>query len=442
MIALVMGLIISLAVVALGKSATQTFHDQARLSATESGVRTAVERLRTDLTRISQMAPGNIRLDPQIARINNGGPPSPWRYQQFAYLAGVRIDMQSLTAPSVAVPFTANAATPANFAIQGAGTNNFRPDTIVITGNLTSNDSYGGTFQHLGGACGGGQNVTLDALSDAAVFSLLTGAANPADAQARASGAFLPVAGREFYVQVRDGLGCFHYATVCGTTGISATQVRVDLSNDDGGIGRAVLLANPTAGDPEAAAVPPGVGNGTSLSSCGTSSGGRVRIAPVARARWVVKATHTTRAAATVAEQNYEGQKFDLVREILDATGAAAWSETVLEYAIDLKFGITVDPAPLGGGPLLAFDFDDPNIPVWAGPTAGQLAGQPGPQRIRSIRYRVSARTSTPDRKSSGVIPGGYPIRYCTDPPACLTYARIRTIVSEVALLNQARMLY
>jgi type II secretory pathway pseudopilin PulG len=462
MIALVMGLIICLAVVALGKSATQTFHDQARLSASEGSVRTAAERLRLDLTRISQMGTGNIRLDPRVARINgatSGGAVTPWRYPALAYLAGVRIDRRSATTPALGVPTTDQAATCDKGAVNQCDVQrpvppaySFNPDTLLVAGNLTTNDSYGGTFQLTGGSCGGGSTVQLDANADAAVFALLAGVTTSAQAKDAADRAFMgtapPLAGRQFLVQVRDGLGCYHYAAVCATRGISATQIEIDLANDP--LGRAVLMSNPGSGDPEFLNVtpptPPGTGNATSFSSCGSSAGGRVRISPLARARWSIKATHPTRQPLTPADQAYEGPKYDLVREILDAAGNVAWTETILEYAVDLKFGIAADDpqVPAGANALVVFDFDNAAMDAYAGPTAGQTAGLPGPQRIRSIRFRVSARTSTPDRKNAvsgvGAAPP-YPVRYGTNTPAT-NFARIRTLVSEVGILNQAQMFY
>jgi hypothetical protein len=69
-----------------------------------------------------------------------------------------------------------------------------------------------------------------------------------------------------------------------------------------------------------------------------------------------------------------------------------------------------------------------------------------GPHRIRSIQYRVTGRAALPDRTADMPRDApGYIYRYCISggPLAdCTRFARARTIVSEVALLNQARFTY
>jgi len=55
-------------------------------------------------------------------------------------------------------------------------------------------------------------------------------------------------------------------------------------------------------------------------------------------------------------------------------------------------------------------------------------------------------RAPIPDRSTNVTpLPGTpYIVRYCTNNPgaACTQYARVRTMTSEVALINQARMNY
>ena len=151
------------------------------------------------------------------------------------------------------------------------------------------------------------------------------------------------------------------------------------------------------------------------------------------------------------------GQKFNLYRQVLAADGAAAGPpEVVAEYAVDLKFGITVDdPNQAPPNNIRVFDLDtDPGggaglIDQWTQTASTTLSNQPGPQRVRSVRFRVAARAPLPDRTaplSLGLpAPDTYLSRYCIDnaaPSACTRFARVRTIVSEVALINQAGMSY
>ena len=76
----------------------------------------------------------------------------------------------------------------------------------------------------------------------------------------------------------------------------------------------------------------------------------------------------------------------------------------------------------------------------------------PGPQRIRSVRVRLASRAAMPDRSQPLDAGANYTFRYCvaTAPdggstactPGSTGWARARTIVTEVALTNQARMFY
>ena len=83
------------------------------------------------------------------------------------------------------------------------------------------------------------------------------------------------------------------------------------------------------------------------------------------------------------------------------------------------------------------------NIIAFTQIASGTASGGPGPQRVRSVRYRLATRAALPDRTAPLPVPPGAPyiVRYCTD-AACAHAARVRTIMSEVALTNQARMTY
>lgn len=86
---------------------------------------------------------------------------------------------------------------------------------------------------------------------------------------------------------------------------------------------------------------------------------------------------------------------------------------------------------------------DVATITSYTGPSSTTASGGPGPQRIRSVRYRIATRTALPDRTAPlPVTPfAPYLARYCTT-ATCNKAARVRTIMSEVALTNQARMTY
>ena len=81
-VSLVAGLIVALGIVGLSRDATHTFHEEMRSSVAEANLRTAVDRLRADLSRAGYMSTGNVALDPMVARPpGTGNPinPQPWR---------------------------------------------------------------------------------------------------------------------------------------------------------------------------------------------------------------------------------------------------------------------------------------------------------------------------------------------------------------------------
>ena len=78
MVSLIAGLAVALAVVALSTEATATFHEEARTAAAEMALRTAAERLRSDLQRAAYMSTGNIQTDPYIAHAPGTAAISAW----------------------------------------------------------------------------------------------------------------------------------------------------------------------------------------------------------------------------------------------------------------------------------------------------------------------------------------------------------------------------
>lgn len=439
MISLVMGLIVALAAVALARSSTSAFHEQARSSITEMGVRSGAERLRQDLMRVSYMVTGNIVYDPKVVQMANWTPIQKVREPFLNNLQGLHIEVGgSRTADVSHLDGTL-----------GLSTNNLvNPDSITITGNFTTDDSYNGQIMMDTAGCGGGgsQVVRLDPLADAAVYGLM-GSETGASTLTNVMAAFQPVAGQRFIAQVTDPMGCVHYAPICNVTVDTGNIISVHL----GGIGgnRGVLYSHTATGEYESN---PGLSG-----NCGASESGPVTIAPVQRIRWRVQTTDT---ALQAPPPEVVGNKFDLVRQMLDYENQPAGpGEVVAEYAVDLKFGITaINPTALKANtdPLVITEMDqDPGggagpIDVTTRDAVTTTLTQTGPQHVRSVRFRLAIRGTT-DRESDIQVgpPRGvgnpYMSRYCMENnalPACKKFARVRTVVSEVTLQNQARMFY
>lgn len=440
MVSLVAGVIIAIAVIGLARAATTTFHEQVRMTTVEQSVRNAANRLRYDLTKVSFMGTGNIKLAagpnvPYGHRVAvNGVGQSGDRYGVMTQdLQGLRVKVSASQAQSEG---------PLNLATN----NGLSPDSIVIAGNLTTDDQYIGTWVEGAGSCGGGQ-VQINAMADPANQRLLNG--DPINV----TNAFVPVPNTQFLVRVVDDAGCQHFATTNFATATSPgpiSTITVDLCN--GSDNTSVLRAHlPDPGDTRLAG-PKGTG-------CGVDNNGTVRISPLHRVEWYI-APNTNILLAPPVAVGGATEMFMLYRSVLDASGTRLpqLTQVVAEYAVDLKFGVVVDDSSqVPPNNVRVFDLDTDtsgengggNIDRWTNRASQTIAGigQPGPQRVRSVRYRVSTRSALPDRNSNlSILPGTpYLVRYCLEnaaPAACKKFARMRTIVSEVALINQARMSY
>jgi hypothetical protein len=194
---------------------------------------------------------------------------------------------------------------------------------------------------------------------------------------------------------------------------------------------------------------------------------------PVQIVRWELLANAGGALNPLVPEAGVlaDGNKYDLVRSYVDAaTGnaIAGSGEAIAEYAVDLKFAVSVDTSAdlTGQNPILStFALDDESSSgsyEWAKDVSTGYSAPftKGPQRIRDVRFRLVTRAASADRKTNITPPAAgtaaqrYIFRYCagalgTDGglPDCTqktadVWARARTIVAESALGNQARMYF
>jgi len=144
------------------------------------------------------------------------------------------------------------------------------------------------------------------------------------------------------------------------------------------------------------------------------------------------------------------------VRTWRDLGGAQIGAtEVVAEYAVDFKLAFTADLGVVTTQvrPLTTYGFEDPN--GGNGTIAGVVGiAQPAarPQRIRSIRVRLTTRAAIADRydplsaPAANVLQGAYPFRYCLKPGGCPVqnppadeWARMRTTITEMSVPNQAK---
>jgi hypothetical protein len=220
----------------------------------------------------------------------------------------------------------------------------------------------------------------------------------------------------------------------------------------------------------------PLTGAATEQSVTNGNTAGTATVNPVVTARWQIVApgadvnTGGPPVQAVNALDNQplatgvDPNKYDLVRSLVDGNNHLLpdSTEIIAEYAVGLEFAFTVDnqAGTSGANPALqAYDFGDPLNAANAAPVGSLLnapanggAGAKDPQRIRAVKFMIQTRAAIADRTAtipvaSGAGSGTFLYRYCMNAAGCagnslLQWARVRTIVSEVALTNQQQAFY
>jgi Tfp pilus assembly protein PilW len=450
MVSLCAGLIVALAVVGLSREASNVFQDETRVASAQMQLRSAMDRLRNDVARAAFMSTGNIYIDPTIqsasgvsAATNVANIPAAFynaNHMSLGSLAGVRL-------------FVGGSAT----ATPLSAVNGLSPDAIELGGYFSNVEAlaYGGTAAGGGQAIAsgdsnnscGGQTVYLDVHSSPSLWRLIgLGTAPTTQLDQALNSVFEPVANTNFIVRITSAantsLQTTQYAVTCaGTSNKSAAAWNNGAP--------AVYL------DPRVTVT---VNASTGL------TGGNGTINPVQIVRWELQPSLIPDPMS--GEAGVNGPKYDLTRQYLDATGTAAGSpEVVAEYAVDLKFAFTEETTSdttgnyqgAAGSTQVVYSFEDSagdNANLAADPTT-IAPGTDGPQRIRSVRIRLVTRAPTPDRNAAlAVSPSGadYVYHYCllstaaacavVNPGPGTVFSRTRTVISEVSLLNQARLWY
>jgi type II secretory pathway pseudopilin PulG len=424
-VAMLAGLIVGLGIMGLSRESTRTFHEEMRAAAAEANLRTAVDRLRSDLSRAAYMSTSDIQNDPMIARAPGTGVTAG--FLGLSQLASIQL-FQNVSATNGLALSTPNGVTPV---------------ALQIGGNMTSTDQFAGSLMPAN--AGGCQQINLDPQTPA-MYRVLN-SANPAS---ELNNLFQPVpagVNAQFMVRVFDKTGHSQFLVTCpGTpTGIgtggpppSGVQPYVLVAPQT-----PVLTAQQTLG----------------VSSLTGFSAGDVWVNPVQIVRWEIIAATQEQAQYTSSplggqpiDTTPDPNKYDLVRSYVDAVNGQAIPQTteiIAEYAVDFDVSISVDTGISTLQPsIVTYPFDDARIQQWtAAPAVNSVNG---PARIRSVRARIVTRAAQGDRTLNVAVPGGgngFMYRYCLVPGGCdpvntagaLQYARARTLTIEVALNNQSR---
>lgn len=398
LVASIAGLFVVLAAFMISRGATRVFASEGRVANTQLNLRLGADRLRSDIERAGYMTTSNVVMDPDVC-------PNPNTLGIVARLQSVW-HQQGTAATSVS-------ETPQSAA------NLLNPDKLTLTGNFTSTDSYlAATIEPSSG--GAGWDIILQAGFGSTARLLAAG--ETSSAAAALSAAFPD--GR--MLRIRNDLGSSQYVVVQATT--------IDVT------GRPKITVG---------AVPAytTIGGGSLVKRCG----GRglclgCEVNPVQFVRYEVKSLRTIAAFAWAYPTTGgagDDTKYELVRSELKPDGNVipGTEEIISEHAVDLAFAFTVDDtASITSGAtwtepnIRALDFGDPNAALYAGDILASGASAVRPQRIRSVRYRLSTRSRFGDYPV-GLEDGGAGLsRYML---AAGQFARVRTMVGDVALINQ-----
>jgi prepilin-type N-terminal cleavage/methylation domain-containing protein len=394
LVAMAAGLVVAAAAFLLSKNATTFFQHEARISTAQLSATLGMARLSADLQRASFMSTPNIQRDPTRCGAVPAAPVG------LTSLAGIRLEEDGSTATWGGQLYQSTI-------------NGFEPDRILIGGSFSTTEQFPTQFIDRGG--GGGHSIYLQ---------------TDAGAMARVRAGLLKggddittifAAGK--MVRVVDLTGRPMFGVIAGTN-ISGTNIIVQLE----------------AGTP--------LQEKLDTNDCGvTGLGIGLMVNPISRVRYelrslvgdpiynsVVNPPVTTLTAAQKTATGDVGRT-ELVRTELDAFDAPVSTELVAEYAVDLKFGLTI----YDGTPKVLSRFP---LPMTAANyvNGGDVSVAGTPEKIRAVQVRLSTRARAPDRTTSlPTGPDGRLGRFLVDaalpPPA---YARMRTLYADISLPNQA----
>jgi hypothetical protein len=440
MVAITGGLLVAIAVFALARDSSRFYQRESRMGDATSAVIIGFQRLQADIARAGYLSTANIQADPRLCYPTDYAPPSfP---SPLKDLAPVRISAPEpgFEPPQVFLDPSASAT--------DAGTNGaIEPDTLTLAGSYVASDPFpiwGATASDT--ETGGVPTVTLQ--HKIGPLSRNGYWANPGQRQTILDEFFPP--GR--ILRVIDNAGKHFYGIIAQATVGS------------GGVPKVALRTTPKVQIRGAASTVCGL----EANDLGTASvinviryelrAAKGDLATIAHLAPLYPDLSVADGGVGTELSPFEATRADLVRVELEPTGTAgsdvarvaASTEVIAEYAVDLELGITVVEAvnfqpsgpEIGPNSLRSYPPKDPNIAVFAGaPDVGRTRM---PDRVRSVRVRLSVRSRMPDRTGNVDPSVGIGFRVFLPTPENLqpAWARVRTLQADVALRNTEAALW
>jgi len=141
----------------------------------------------------------------------------------------------------------------------------------------------------------------------------------------------------------------------------------------------------------------------------------------------------------STAVVKWDTGRHELVREELSVTGAVLSTEIVAEYAVDLRFGVTMVRNAPATGPatqLETFPVGVADVNTLLGTITNSTTQRP--QHARAMRVRMAVRARNPDRYANvaagGSVAAGLYRIYLGTEAGRDYYARVRTLQSDVLI--------
>ena len=427
MVSLSAGLIVSASAFMMARNATQFFQHESGITSAQYSVMVGFARLQADLKNVSFLSTPNVAVDDANGRFCGavgsltpqlGGAAHPGMQD----LAGVRLVADGSVTEVNALGFPAVAALWA--------TNGMAPDSITIGGSFDTTEQFmAASISPVGGA----RTVTLNNVSHGAFARTWL-----ADQRGGATFHQIFVPGR--ILRVRDREGRYSLGVIASVDPVAPNPItdRIEITLEGG----AAFVTREQTDNCGCT----GLCVGAPVSVITRMHYG-LRPAPPggSYANLYLNADLTTAARVT---QYHRGPppalgRSDLIRVEVAANGTelANTLQVIAEHAVDLEFGASFEPAANPVDPPLIVrepvgeSLNGTRYTLGAAPSAGGR-----PDLLRSLQVRLSARAHRRDRDVGvAALSDGTALRFNLG--ANRGFARMRTLVADVALLNQRERL-
>ncbi|MFZ5894220.1 MAG: PilW family protein [Myxococcota bacterium] len=414
LVALTGGLFVSIAVFAMARDATRFYQREGRLANATLATVVGFERLRADVARAGFLATPNIQADPLVCNRPAAGAPT-----RLLNLASVWVGTGANGSPSNSVVDSYLDSAPGK-----------RAHALILAGSYSSPDEFPvRLIAPLGTDGSDGFGVYLQLGSGALARLGWAGATTESAKTLLLSQLF--AAGR--VLRLVDKEGRAQYGTIA--------SVSVDAAN-----GEPFIKLNATP------ALVFRYGQSRLCGFKGNETGASANVVNFIRydlrnlksaslfSGTTKYADLYTTSTNTVLDA-FEKNRTELVRTELDASdkplsvNSVNLEELVAEYAVDFRLGIgAVNSNPSTEPTLVQLDEGDNGYQTYTdAPSAGGM-----PQRLRSLRVRLSVRSREGDRDERSFAGGLYRVGLGANGKG--PYARVRTLQADVMLNNNANV--